>query len=239
MDPELTEGGHRQAQETAQEVLRQGQAFQEDMPWQVLASPFVRCIQTATPLAQTAGVEICVEEGLAEIRYGLAGSLPSPEQRKDQGLPVDVGYTSVFTVCTDESRDSDLKLYMQRMRRFAPILERHARGRRTACVSHAASLALVAALLRCQDLDELGPLPPCGIFRLELPRGASAWRLAQRAGPDAMHLSPPRVLATVPWDFGRLCHIAGCLERWRALDEEEPLEALTPSTTSAKRVRVS
>ena len=49
-----------------------------------------------------------------------------------------------------------------------------------ACFSHAASVALVAALLNCDTLAEAGAFAPCGVFRLVTEDGGDSWSVESR-----------------------------------------------------------
>jgi hypothetical protein len=57
--------------------------------------------------------------------------------------------------------------YFARVRRVAPALARASDGHRVLCFSHAASTALVAALLDTPNLNkDVGAFAPCGVFHL-------------------------------------------------------------------------
>jgi hypothetical protein len=89
--------------------------------------------------------------------------------------------------------------YLARMVRMAAALEAAYEGRCVVCFSHAASVALVAALLRT-SIASVGKFAACGVFVLRKPAGAaSAWVLEQRAETN------PHVTAnaptTFPWTF--------------------------------------
>ena len=45
----------------------------------ISASPYLRAIQTAQPLADSCELSICIEDGLAEVHHGI-GSIRTPVQ---------------------------------------------------------------------------------------------------------------------------------------------------------------
>jgi hypothetical protein len=72
-----------------------------------------------------------------------------------------------------------LQIHRRRLCKFAQKLETEYGGRSVLCVSHAASVALVAALLRTPDLQSVGKFAPCGVFKL-VRRGQGPWDLVQK-----------------------------------------------------------
>ena len=277
-DPPLSALGHAQALETAAAIASltaaRGWAVAD-----VLASPYLRVIQTATPTADALGLPIKLEDGIAETHHGLRASMPPAAERFAYFPRVDPRYGDVppllptTTTTTDDDggpamgarevlpagrgsavaaaavaavvaeaeaeaaaaaaegeaataaaaasavppllaceatpghahrvtggpAESYPEGYMARMVRMASVLEAAYDGRCVVCFSHAASVALVAALLRT-SIASVGKFAACGVFVLRKPAGAaSAWVLEQRAETN------PHVTAnaptTFPWTF--------------------------------------
>lgn len=198
-DPPLSAIGHEQARSVA--------AFLADEPIDgLLVSPYLRAIQTAQPLAHAAGVSICIEEGLAETRHTF-GLIAGAAQRFPYFPEVDVSYTPVWEV-PPQSPDSagqceeDFPVgYLGRMVRMAKLLQERFQGQTVVCVTHAAAVGLVAALLQ-QPLAEVGEFAPAGIFKLSR-RGGAAWVLDQHGGDNSGHVTRNNP-TTYPWGFMHL-----------------------------------
>jgi broad specificity phosphatase PhoE len=203
-DPPLSALGHQQAVETAA-------VFAGERIDRVLVSPYLRVIQTAVPTANAQQCPIQIEEGLAESHH-VPGLLPLPAQRFAYFPQVDPVasasplHTPVATpgcVCgkTGGNAESFPEDYFKRMQAFAPKLEAAFAGQNIVCFSHAASVALIAALTGCS----LGTEPdnmkfaPCGVYTLRKV-GAGPWRV-ERDGSTNPHVSA-NAPTTFPWGFG-------------------------------------
>lgn len=229
LDPPLSKLGHQQARETA--AFMAGETVKPD---QILASPFLRAIQTAAPLADLLDLPIKIEDGLAEINYA-PGTLATAAQHAAYFPQIDDDYKALLQVSPtpghtepnphghgpDVGIESFPEGYLRRMRKFAPILEKGIQGHRTVCFTHAASLAFVAALLQCRELEDVGKFGPCGIFKLEQAVPGGPWCLVSRA-ESAPHVS--EISKTGPWDFGMTKEAAECGIIWRQLLNEESLD---------------
>jgi broad specificity phosphatase PhoE len=195
-DPPLSGLGHEQARSTGIELAAQGVDV-------ILSSPYLRAIQTAQPLADSCELSICIEEGLAEVQH-VIGSIPTPVQRFPYFPQVDLAYEPMLTIqptafgADGRSCERFPLDYLRRMLRLAPLLSQRYRGKRVACVSHAASVALVAALTG-MSLNDVGRFAPCGIFKLVSADGCS-WALEQHGGDNSAHVARNNP-ATAPWGF--------------------------------------
>jgi methylglyoxal/glyoxal reductase len=204
IDPPLSALGHRQARETA-ELLKNEPI---DM---ILCSPYVRTIQTATPLAEALGVPISVEPGLSECHH-VQDVLPGPNKRFETFPNVDFEYAPLLDPQTNTSPKGKETTsgYFNRMMNFSTLLSEQLEGKTVVLFSHAASVALVAALLDC----DMGAIPkgnvggtgrsdlfaPCGVYKLVRHGGLSGkWEL-ERNGSGNEHLSE-RSPETYPWGF--------------------------------------
>eukprot|EP00750_Incisomonas_marina_P000213 INCI10180.3.p1 GENE.INCI10180.3~~INCI10180.3.p1 ORF type:complete len:446 (+),score=27.35 INCI10180.3:223-1560(+) len=180
-DPPLSRLGRQQANETAMqisELLRASNTAPEDVV--ILASPYLRTIQTAQPTADQLGLPIHLEHGLAESHF-RASVMAKPRHDHWRWLTfpqVDATYQSLWhrqhtpgyrsAETEKENFPSD---YYRRLATFAHLLEtalqpggRYA-GKVVLCFSHAASTALVASLVRDVALHNY-KFAPCGIFHV-------------------------------------------------------------------------
>jgi transcription factor C subunit 7 len=148
-DPSLSALGHKQARQTAAALAGAGIEH-------ILVSPYLRCIQTAQPLAHACSLPLCVEEGLAELAY--APSAVPPASARVRYFPeVDDAYQPLHPpVATPPGGEESGVGYLRRMLRLAAALPERFPGGVVACYSHAASVALVAALTRSDGLDAVG-----------------------------------------------------------------------------------
>lgn len=176
-DPPLSALGHRQARETAHHLLEKYGKVDK-----LLVSPYLRTIQTSVPTAQALDVAICIEEGLSEAHATPSGVLPSPQQRFAYFPEIDPTHSSHLNItatpghvcpktknpCEEFSVD-----YIKRMHQFVSILENKYHGQTIVLFSHAASVALVAGLLKCSMKDL--KFAPCGVY--ELQKTGDEWEL--------------------------------------------------------------
>jgi len=84
---------------------------------------------------------------------------------------------------------------------LAEELERVYAGKTIACFSHAASVALVAALTGC-SVAEAGSFAPCGIFKLVRGESAKLWARGAARGDNSGHCSL-NSQTTYPWCFSK------------------------------------
>mmetsp|Transcript_31426 Transcript_31426/g.56944 ORF Transcript_31426/g.56944 Transcript_31426/m.56944 type:complete len:254 (+) Transcript_31426:108-869(+) len=178
-DPPLSALGHRQARETADQLGRitktnDGESSASDNLHHVdkiLVSPYLRVIQTACPTSNALGMPLSIENGLSEAHATPGdGVLPSPKERFAYFPQIDPNHTSLLNVqptpghiCpkTGFPCEAFAGKYCQRMERFATILERTYHGKTIVYSPFSASVALVAALLKCSM--RAPKFAPCGI----------------------------------------------------------------------------
>ena len=148
----------------------------------ILVSPYLRVIQTAIPTSNALQLPICIEYGLSEshatplfttINGGINANLPSPQDRFSYFPQIDPSYQSLLQIRSTPGHtcpktgmpcEAFAGKYCQRMKELAERLEKVYFGKSIVCFSHAASVALVAALLKC-SLKELN-FAPCGVYEL-------------------------------------------------------------------------
>ena len=201
IDPPLSGVGHEQARETA--------AMLKDVKVDtILVSPYLRTIQTAVPFAEQLGLHICLEHGLAECRH-VPGLLPNASSRYNYYPYIDTEYNSmmiplaskeVFNTDYNKAQESWPEGYFKRIKTFADILTEKGFGKTIFCISHAASVALVAALLKCK-LEDIPADDNCkgnkrtdlfalvGMYKL-IRKGSGQWKLIFN-GSTNKHLSQP------------------------------------------------
>lgn len=208
IDPPLSHLGHRQAIEVAvhlQKIMpnnEQGQAMQK-----ILVSPYLRAIQTATATSCAFDMPLCIENGLSES-HATPDILPTPHQRFAYFPMVDPNYNSLLNVTstpgffcpkTGFACEAFAGRYCKRMESFARCLERIHYGKTIVLFSHAASVALVAALTKCSMTDL--KFAPCGIYHLERVNNGP-WKILQSGNDNTQHVSQ-NSLTTYPWGFSK------------------------------------
>ena len=226
-DPPLSALGHRQAQETADHLVSLLQCRSVQVT-KILVSPYLRVLQTACPLSDALQLPLCIERGLSEA-HATPGILPSAAARFAYFPHVDVSYSSLVPdvtatpgfICrkTGVPCEAFAGHYVARMDRLARALERHHAGDTVVCYSHAASTALVAALLQCSLRDLT--FAPCGIFELQRGVGQKHWTLVTNGAVNTPHVTENSP-TTFPWGF-----------QDKHFQEQEASTSTTTSSTTA------
>lgn len=202
-NPPISALGKQQSRETA-DFIRQNFPLIS----QIYASPYYRVVQTCMPLAESLDLKVCIELGLAETNHKFSNVRTEADMFSLFPL-VDMKYKSLH-VFDENITESFPEGYMRRMRAFAPVLEKAIEGRTVVCFSHAASVALVAALLK-KSVAEVGKFHPCGIFHLRKPGQDRQWELIS-SGLNASYLSETHP-GTKAWGFnGCACQVWDRLE---------------------------
>jgi broad specificity phosphatase PhoE len=199
-DPPLSALGHQQARETATRLMELTGGRID----RLLVSPYLRVLQTAQPLAHLSGVPMQIEEGLAEVSHA-PGTIPSAQERFPIFPEVSLDEPSLLRIeptAVDSASGRPIELYPQdylrRIVRLAELLPRKFAGKTIVGFSHAASVALAAALARVSLVD-VGRMAPCGIFKL-VGRAGGAWRIEMHGGDNSGHVSATSA-TTYPWGF--------------------------------------
>ena len=157
-------------------------------------------IQTAQPLAHACSLPLYIEEGLAELAYEPT-SVPSAGARVAYFPEVDDGYTPIHPPVQPAADGTEDNIgYLRRMLRFATALPKRFSGGTVVCFSHAASVALVAALTRSETLDAVGTFAPCGIYKLVSDDDGATWKV-EKSGDDNTDHVTENVPSTFPWGF--------------------------------------
>jgi broad specificity phosphatase PhoE len=223
-DTPLSAEGHEQSRKAA---IRLGKLKVDE----ILVSPYLRTIQTAIPFSLQMGVKIFVEDGLAEAPH-VPGVLPSPLERFKYFSQIDTNYKPIlipvaspnhFHIELNKPQETFPLGYFQRIIKFAELIENKCFGKTLLCFSHAASVALVAALLRCNIEDipadvnsetnaRTDLFAPLGMYKLTR-RGKGKWILV-RNGSTNNNLSC-KDSKTYAWGYDEFC-----LQTWKEFEFE-------------------
>ena len=156
-----------------------------------------------TALADAATVALCALTALppmlAELAYSPA-AVPSAAARVAYFPEIDSTYLHMHPpVQTHDGVETNLG-YLRRMLLLAAALPQKFAGGTVACFSHAASIALVAALTHSESLDVVGTFSPCGIWKLVTTDGGSTWKVERRGDDNSGHVSE-NAKSTFSWGF--------------------------------------
>ena len=212
-DPPLSAIGHSQARCVAAALASAGIE-------RIFASPYLRVIQTAQPLAHATGIPICIEDGLAELGHA-PGSIVPAAHRFPYFPEIDITYAPMHTVLAPERDHSYPLLYFRRILSLGRELRRLQDGQTVACFSHAASVALVAELTSCSIADA-GKFAPCGIFKLVRDQVTKSWTVAA-AGADNSGHCDQNAATTYPWGFSNSFAAEVVEARWLEAKRLGPL----------------
>ena len=213
--------------------LKKRQVALNLQPVQLLSSPYLRCLQTASPTADLLDLNISLENGLAECHFAQ-NYVATAEERWAYFPRVDLQYMSLFEPVANDDANPPFKSttgivacesfprgYMERMIAFSCVLTQsltHLMSPGEMCVafSHAASVALVAALTNSTTV--VWTMAPTGIFHLILTPGETTWTLVDQetSGQNAhcQQTSP----GTFAWGFER---VEGAFGVWSELLSEK------------------
>merc|ERR1711862_364085 len=146
-----------------------------------------------------------IETGLSEIRATSSG-LQTPQQRFAYFPHINTTYTPLLDLKTSPGQycqktnlpcESFPESYIRRMEHFAAMLEQSYYGKNVVLFSHAASVALVCALVKC-TLRGL-KFAPCGVYHLErLNRGP--WRIIKSGSTNESYVTKNSEW-TFPWGY--------------------------------------
>eukprot|EP00310_Coccolithus_braarudii_P022566 CAMPEP_0183338700 /NCGR_PEP_ID=MMETSP0164_2-20130417/5899_1 /TAXON_ID=221442 /ORGANISM="Coccolithus pelagicus ssp braarudi, Strain PLY182g" /LENGTH=269 /DNA_ID=CAMNT_0025508587 /DNA_START=6 /DNA_END=815 /DNA_ORIENTATION=+ len=197
-DPPLSALGHRQAREVAA-------ALSGEQVSAILVSPYARVLQTAQPLAHALALPMYVEPALAELGH-LPQKIVDAAARVPFFPEVDETYRPIQGgIVTDGATGKEPRLeYLRRILTLAEALSERFPGQTIAAFSHAASVALVAALTKSPSLCAAGTFAPCGIYKLVL-SDDGAWHVESRGDDNSAHISRNSP-TTFPWGWQHIRH---------------------------------
>jgi len=196
-DTPLSQIGHLQAEEVAKFILSHDEKVSH-----VLASPFLRAIETAVPLSRALSIPIALEASVWET-----GCRNPPPSHLDK-FNLQKGYESCFI---PECGEHPSEFRPRLARAAATLLTRFPHGSgNVAIFSHADPVAYLVTELCAMDPTLTGPVAPTSLFRLERRKGESHFRLVLNSSIE--HLS--RFGKTEP------CHPIHFFHDWCQLFEE-------------------
>jgi broad specificity phosphatase PhoE len=198
-DTPLSAIGHQQAQDVAKFILSSDEKVSH-----ILASPFLRTIETAVPLSKASNVPIKLEASVWET-----GCRNPPPSHHDKDFPLHKeGYESCFI---PECGEHPSEFRPRLARSAAGLLQRFPHGSgNVAIFSHADPVAYLVTELCAMDPTLTGPVAPTSLFRLERRKGETHFRLILNS--SIAHLS--RLGKTEP------CHPIHFFHDWCQLFED-------------------
>lgn len=176
-DTPLSEQGHKQAVD----VARWFTAQKDIQIRHVLASPFLRTIQTSLPTSKALNLPIKLEPSVWET-----GCRKPPPAHTSEGFPINQTYEGgFFPACGERPKD-----FRPRLARAAKIIkERFPVGSGDVAIfSHADPTAYMATELCGIDPGRTGPVAPCCIFRCERRKGEKDFTLVRNASIEHITL---------------------------------------------------
>ena len=135
----------------------------------IVTSPFLRCIQTANPIAQALDLPLCVENSLWEVVF-TDEVMPSLEERACYYPRIDLQHKSCFQ---PEPKEPFPEAALERYGKAAFALEERYMNQGASsedglviCTHAAGVVSVVSALLR-RPAHEVNAAMPCGLYRLQ------------------------------------------------------------------------
>ena len=212
-DSPLSPIGHEMARDTALKL-------KDVKADSILSSPYLRAIQTAVPFSEQKHLPIFIEHGLSEVHH-IPELLPDARKRFIYFPHIDTDYNSLHTPVAsgteidsiyDKPKETFPDEYFRRIIKFSTILDEHVSvGKTVICVSHAASVALVAALLKC-DLENIpgdsncdtnertDMFAPVGVYHLQKEGKGEPWKLISNGSTNKHVVRTDQT--TSKWGFG-------------------------------------
>jgi len=183
-DPVLSDLGKQQATQMALAIKT---ASGEKLLTRVLTSPFIRCIQTADPLAGQFDTELQIDNSLFEVVY-TTEEFPALTNRAHYYPRVSLKYISEPRPAVDETFPQGA---MDRYGMAAQVLAKKFPGETIAMVTHAAGVSAIVASLCNITVREVGPVFPASIFCLEKQQSSGFYRILPEFNGSVDHLSQP------------------------------------------------
>ncbi len=126
IDPRLTELGHAQAQDAAEQLRGQGIE-------RIIVSPYTRALQTAHPVAAALGVPVVIDPIVRE-RYAFACDIGTPRPALEQAWPAH-DFSSIEEIWWPDQEEPE-KSIVDRAARFRTELAARHDWNSTLVVSH-------------------------------------------------------------------------------------------------------
>jgi len=195
-DPPLSDLGNLQASEMAKALVSEGRP--DRRVTSIISSPFLRCLETANPIAGATGLPIKVDHSLFEVVF-TDEFMPFLTERAAYFPRIELHYESVFKPPNGEKFPEEC---LERYGRAAEQLVAKFKDESIVVVTHAAGVsAIVSALLKV-PCKELSPVAPCSLFLLDRDSVDQEWRLSDKYnGTTDFYLSETG--KTLPWPIPR------------------------------------
>ena len=155
IDPRLTDLGHTQAREAAQQLA--GQGIQR-----IIVSPYTRALQTARPVAEVLGLPLTVDPIVRE-RYAFACDVGSPRTELERAWPMH-DFSAIEDIWWPPEEEPEASIIDRAARFRANLVARHDWAN-TLVISHWGFILSMtgqsvanAQWLRC-DPREAAPVP--------------------------------------------------------------------------------
>jgi glucosyl-3-phosphoglycerate phosphatase len=126
IDPRLTELGHAQAREAAQQLVGQGIEH-------IIVSPYTRALQTAQPVAVTLGLPVTIDPIVGE-RFAFACDIGSPRTALERDWPT-LDFARIEDIWWPAEEEPEASI-VDRAARFRTTLARRHDWASTLVVSH-------------------------------------------------------------------------------------------------------
>lgn len=192
-DPVLSDLGHSQASETAQAIY--SACLKSDaIITRVITSPFIRCIQTANPIAGKFNTELCIDDSLFEVVY-TTEEFPPRANRAHYYPRVSLSYVSEDRPAEDESFPAAA---MVRYGLAAKKLTGKFPGENICLVTHAAGVSAVVASLCNGTVGQIGAVYPASMFCLQLDPSTGLYSVMPGLHGTIDHFTQP-MGKTQPW----------------------------------------
>lgn len=192
-DPPLSDLGNLQASELAAAILKENKIRPERAVSRIITSPFLRCIETANPLANQTQLPLMCDWSLFELGC-TSEILPLTQERARYFPRVDTAYTSVFKPSPTEGYGKEA---IERYGQAAEELVARFPGESLVLVTHAAGVVSIVSKLLKLPIRQITPASPCCLFMLERETAESAWNLNPKYNGSISHLSS--IGETVAW----------------------------------------
>jgi broad specificity phosphatase PhoE len=183
-DTPLSEVGHTQAHDVAAFLQSTNTKLSH-----IFASPFLRTIETALPLARATGLPLKLENSVWEALCHR----PPPDHTGNALFSVDAEHVSSFTPKTRETRPLSLQRVQFAAKRLVerfPISTGH-----MAIYSHADPVIYLVATLCGLSVEHVPPVPPATVFHIRrsytATRGCDCFEMVRNSSIEHLSLNGP------------------------------------------------
>ena len=213
-DPCLSDLGNTQAAEMAQALVSEGSRPDRAVT-SIVTSPFLRCVETANPIAGRLGLPLKIEHSLFEVVF-TDEYMPPLNERACYFPRIDLKYESLSKPPPNEEFPSACMARYGEAAETIVGAERFA-GQSLVLVTHAAGVVSIVARLLKKAVREVPAASPCCLFCLDRETVEDEWVMSDKYNGTTAHLSNSG--ATLPWpreedDWARKFLDAGDYAPW-------------------------